>query len=215
MYGENLDGPSMGGRNGNPSFAQDFGLHPHGSSYPCHGTCQHVSNAYSPSISPSALPGMLAPEEIGQSRARSASPHLSQFNFLPQNQTEVYAASYPGSEMDTLESAGGTAPPDMSRFNLPSFSHIHNPSRSSTSTSHRTVCYYFAVPHTLSDTHSLEHVSRVLSRVLPPIRQVVSHIAIAAPTTRRSRGAEKGKLRADNTSENIEVRHIYTVSSLK
>lgn len=142
MYGENLDGPSMGGHSSmhNSSFASDYGLPPHGSSYPRRGTQQRLLNTYSPRISSPALPAMhamLAPE--GTSHSRSASPHMSQFNILPQSQVEVYTGSYPESELDTLESAGGTAPPNMSRFNLRSFTPIHNFPGGST-TSHRTVC---------------------------------------------------------------------------
>src|ERR1700683_5499376 len=105
----------MGGHSHNLSFMSDYGLHPHGSSsssYPRHGAHQHLLSAYSPTISPSALPAMIAPEETSQSR--SASPHMSQFGFLLQSQTKVYTGSYPESEVDTLESAGSTAPPNMS-----------------------------------------------------------------------------------------------------
>lgn len=208
MYEESLGGPpaSMPGHGHNLPLTSDYGLHPNGS-YPRHGTHQRLPGAYSPSLTSSGLlPAMLAREGISQSRP--ASPHMSQFNF--QSQTDVYTGGYPESEVDILESAGSTAPPNAPRFNLPSFPSIHNLPRSS---AHRTVRYYVAVPHTLSDIYSLE---RVLSHVLPPFgQQVVSCIAIAAPTTRRIRCAEKGKLRADNPSGNIEVCYLYSLFSLK
>jgi hypothetical protein len=128
MYGEGLDGPSMGGYGRAPSLTSDYGFCPHESSYPRHGsTHQCLSSAYSPSISPSALPAM---EEASQSR--SASPHLSQFNFCPHSQTEVYNGSYTAPK---VESPGSMAP-NMSGFNLPTFPSIHNFSTGSTSTSH-------------------------------------------------------------------------------
>jgi hypothetical protein len=146
MYGEGLDGPSMGGYSRAPSFSPDYGLRSHESSYPRHGTHQRVSSVYSPSISPSALPAM---EEASQSR--SASPHISQFNnFHPHSQTEVYNGSYAASE---VESSSSTAP-NMSGFNLPTFPSIHNFSTGSTSTSHRTVCYYVLLCRTDYLTHS-------------------------------------------------------------
>jgi hypothetical protein len=200
MYEESQGGPSasIAGHGHNPSLTSDYGLRPH---YPRHSSHQRLG-AYSPSLPSSALPAMLAPEGIGQSR--SASPHMSQFNFLPQSQTEMYPGSYPESEVDILESA---APPNVSRFNSSSFPSIHNLPRSS----HRAVCirYYVLLHPTL--THTLEHtISRVLSRVLPPFRQVVSCITIAAPATRGIRGAEKGKLRSDNQSRNVEVSCLFS-----
>ena len=149
-----MDSPSasMAGHGHNLSLTSDYGLHPNGSSYPCHGTHQRLSGAYSPSLPSSALPVMLAREGISQSR--SASPHMSQFNFVPQSQTEMYTGSYPESEMDMLESAGSTAPPNASRFN-PSFSSIHNLPRSSTGASHRTVHYYVLLYPTFYLTYIL------------------------------------------------------------
>ena len=154
MYEESLGSPStsMAGHGHNLSLPPDYGLHPNGSSYPRHGTHQRLSGAYSPSLSSSALPVMLAREGISQSR--SASPHMSQFNFVPQSQTEMYTGSYPESEMDMLESAGSTAPPNASRFN-PSFSSINNLPRSSTGASHRTVRYYVLLYPTLYLTYIL------------------------------------------------------------
>jgi hypothetical protein len=153
MYGEGLDGPPMGGYSRAPSFTPDYGLHPH-------STHQRLSSAYSPSISPSALPAM---EDASQSR--SASPHMSQFNFLPHSQTEAYNGSYPASEvsMSTLET---TAPPNMSRFNLPPFPSTHT---GSTSTSHRTVCFYIL----LCRTHYLTYSRTCLSspQLRPPSGQ--------------------------------------------
>jgi hypothetical protein len=144
MYGEGLDGPSMGGYSRAPSFTPDYGFRPHESSYPRHGTHQRLSSVYSPSISPSALPAM---EEASQSR--SASPHISQFNnFHPHSQTEVYNGSYAASE---VESPNSTAP-NMSGSTFPS---IHNFSTGSTSTSHRTVCYYVLLCRT--DYLTLSH----------------------------------------------------------
>jgi hypothetical protein len=149
-----MDSPSasMAGHGHNLSLTSDYGLHPNGSSYPRHGTHQRLSGAYSPSLPSSALPVMLAREGISQSR--SASPHMSQFNFVPQSQTEMYTGSYPESEMDMLESAGSTAPPNASRFNS-SFSSIHNLPRSSTGASHRTVRYYVLLYPTLYLTYIL------------------------------------------------------------
>lgn len=133
MYEESLGGPpvSMPGHGHNLPLMSDYGLHPNGS-YPRHGTHQRLAGAYSPSLPSSGLPAMLAREGISQSRP--ASPHMSQFNF--QSQTDVYTGGYPESEVDILESADSTAPPNASRFNLPSFPSIHNLSRGS---AHRTV----------------------------------------------------------------------------
>ena len=125
--------------------------------------------------------------------------------------TEVYNGSYAASQ---VESPSSTAP-NMSGFNLPTFPSIHNFSTGPTSTSHRTVCYSVLLCRTDYLTHSLEHISRVLSCILPLVRQVVSHIAIAAPTSRRARGSEKGKFRADNPSQNIKVCYIYNIFSLQ
>jgi hypothetical protein len=131
----------------NPSLTSGYGFHPHGSSYPHHGTHQRLSRAFSPLLPPSAPPAMLGPDGIGQSR--SASPHMSQLDLLPQSQTDAYTRSYPESEVDILESAGGTTPPNVPGFNLPSYPSVHN------ITSRRTVCYYvFTVPYCPTHTHT-------------------------------------------------------------
>ena len=141
----------MGGYDHNPPFTPDYGLYPHGSSRPRQNTHQCLPSVYSPSISPSTLPALHAPEGISQSRSgsRSGSPHMSQLNFLPQSQTEVYNGSYIESP-DNLESAGSTAPPNMTRVNTPSSQ--HNFTRNSTNTSYRTVRHYVLLCRTLSDT---------------------------------------------------------------
>jgi hypothetical protein len=134
----------MGRYDHNPPFTSDYGLHPHGSSHPRHNTHQRLPSVYSPSISPSALPVL-----DGTSQSQSGSPHMSQLNFLPQSQTEVYNGSYLESP-DNLESAGSTAPPNMTQVNTP-FSQ-HNFSRNFTSTSYRTVRHCVLLCRTLSDT---------------------------------------------------------------
>lgn len=143
MFVESLDGPSMGGYDHNPPFTPDFGLHPHGSSHPRHNTHQRLQSVYSP---PSTLPALHPPEGISQSR--SGSPHMSQLNFLPQNQTEAYNGNYLESP-DNLESAGSTALPNMTRVNTP-FSQ-HNLTRNLTSTSYRAVCRHVLLCHAPSD----------------------------------------------------------------
>jgi hypothetical protein len=129
----------------NPSLTSGYGFHLHGSSYPHHGTHQHLSRAFSPSLPPSVPPAMLAPDGIGQSQ--SASPHMSQLDLFLQSQTDVYTGSYPESEVDILESAGGTTPLNVPGFNLPSYPSVHN------ITSRQTVRYYvFTVPYCLTHT---------------------------------------------------------------
>ena len=147
MFVESLDGPSMGGYDHNPSFTPDYGLHPHGSSHPRHNTHQRLQSVYSPSISPSTLPVLHAPEGISQSQ--SGSPHMSQLNFLPQSQTEVYNGSYLKSP-DNLESAGSTALLNMTRVNTPFLQ--HNLTRNLTSTSYQTVRHCVLLCCALSDT---------------------------------------------------------------